>query len=77
MINWTVRPEEDGLMLRQIHLNSMRLSWSALKSAKWNGQILRNGSPVHMRDRVHAGERIEVIFPERIPSTRPQHFRFR
>ncbi|MBQ3705410.1 MAG: RluA family pseudouridine synthase [Clostridia bacterium] len=74
MINWTVRPEEDGLMLRQILLNSMRLSWSALKSAKWNGQILRNGSPVHMRDRVHAGERIEVIFPEKDPVYTPAAF---
>ena len=61
----TVRPEEDGQTLRQILLNSMRLSWTALKSAKWHGRILRNGEPARVRDRVRTGDRIEVFFPER------------
>ena len=64
---WTVQPEEDGRTLRDILLNSMHLSWSALKSAKWNGQILRNGLAGRMRDKVQAGDRLEVIFPEKAP----------
>ncbi len=69
---WTVQPEEDGRTLRDILLNSMHLSWSALKSAKWNGQILRNGLAGRMRDKVQAGDRLEVIFPEKSPVYQPR-----
>ena len=67
MQTWTVRPEEDGRRLRDILLNSMHLSWSALKSAKWNGRILRNGEEVRMRDVLRSGDRIDVILPEQRP----------
>lgn len=74
MLTWIVRPEEDGLRLRQVLLNSVRLSWSALKSAKWNGQILRNGAPVFMRDVLHAGDRIEIFLPEKAPLYLPEPY---
>ena len=64
---WTVTPEEDGRRLRDILLNSMHLSWSAIKSAKWDGGILRNGLPVRMKDRLVSGDRIEVRLPEKAP----------
>lgn len=64
---WTVAPEEDGRRLRDILLNSMHLSWSAIKSAKWDGGILRNGLPVRMNDRLASGDRIEVRLPEKAP----------
>ena len=63
MLSWIVRPEEDGRSLRDLLLNSMHLSWSALKSAKWNGRILRNGERVSVGERLRAGDRIEVILP--------------
>lgn len=64
---WTAGPEDEGRSLRDVLLNSMRLSWSLLKSAKWNGQILRNGEPAFMRDRVRPGDRIQVIPPKKKP----------
>ena len=74
MQSWTVRPEEDGLRLREVLLNSMRLSWTALKSAKWNGQILVNGEKAYVSDRLRAGDRIEVVFPEKTPVYTPRPY---
>ncbi len=71
MRSWTVRPEEEGRSLREILLNSMQLSWTLLKSAKWNGRILRNGQEAHMRDRLKAGDRIDVRLPEKRPAYVP------
>ena len=67
MLSRTVAPEEDGMRLRELLRGPMQLSWSALKSAKWNGQIRRNGSPAWMGDRVRAGDLIEVVQPEKKP----------
>ena len=72
MLTWIVLAEEEGRTMKDVLLNSMRLSWSALKSAKWNGQILRNGESARMRDRVSPGDRLEVLFPERLPVYRPR-----
>ena len=71
---WTVMPQEDGRRLRDILLNSMHLSWSALRSAKWNGSILRNGEPAFMNDRLRAGDRIEVRMPEKPPVYVPRPY---
>ena len=71
MQTWTVLPEEDGRRLREVLLNSMHLSWSALKSAKWNGRILVNGERRTVRDILHAGDRIEVILPSVSPDYLP------
>ena len=74
MLTWIVRPQEEGHCLREVLLNSMQLSWSALKSAKWNGRILRNGEEARMRDTLRAGDRLEVILPAALPVYRPKPF---
>ena len=70
---WIVQPEEEGRRLREILRGSMRISYSAIKSAKWNGQILRNGQEAHVDVRVQAGDHIEVRMPDAAPryETRP------
>ena len=67
MQTWTVRPEEEGRRLREILRGSMQVSYSAMKSAKWNGQILLNGRRTNVDVRVHAGDRVEMIAPEPVP----------
>ncbi len=68
---WIVRPEEEGLRLRQVLLESVGLSRGALKSARWNGRILVNGKDGRMRDPVRAGDRIEFIPPPDRPVYTP------
>ncbi len=46
MLEYTVRAEEEGKRVREILRGSMRVSYSAMKSAKWGGRILLNGEPV-------------------------------
>ena len=75
MLTWTVLPEEDGRRLRDVLLNSMHLSWSALKSAKWNGRILVNSETGYMGTVLRAGDRIEIIPPVREPYYVPAPYR--
>ena len=42
-MEYTVRPEEDGRKVRDILRRSMGVSYTAMKSAKWNGRIRLNG----------------------------------
>ena len=37
MRTYTVKPEESGKRLREVLRTGMRLSGTAMKSAKWNG----------------------------------------
>ena len=62
-----VRPEEEGRRLREILRGPMQISYSAMKSAKWNGQILLNGERVSVDVRVRAGDRVEILLPESRP----------
>ncbi len=71
MNSWTVHPEEDGKRLREILRTGMRLSYTALKSAKWNGDILLNGEKTTVDTRVKTGDRIRVFFPETDPAYVP------
>ena len=64
---WITGPEDEGRRLREVLRGSVRLSSSALKSAKWNGAIRVNGESARMKDRLKAGDRIEVILPEKTP----------
>ena len=67
MRTYTVTPEESGKRLREVLRTGMRLSGTAMKSAKWNGEILRNGERAFVDVRVEAGDRIEVRLPEDEP----------
>ena len=45
-MEYRVGPEETGRKVRDILRRSMGVSYSAMKSAKWNGRIRMNGEPV-------------------------------
>ncbi|MBR2823194.1 MAG: RluA family pseudouridine synthase [Clostridia bacterium] len=71
MWEWTVLREEEGRRVREILRTSMRLSYTAMKSAKWNGDILLNGTKTTVDVRVRAGDRIRVILPDPSPVFTP------
>ena len=52
-MEYQVRAEEDGRRIRDILRRSMEVSYSAMKSAKWDERILLNGMPVHKIGRAH------------------------
>ena len=60
-MEYRVKTEEDGRRIRDILRRSMEISYSAMKSAKWNGRILLNGEPVHTDARVQAGDTVLFI----------------
>ena len=60
MMEYQVRPEEEGRRVREILRRGMRISYSAMKSAKWSGRILKNGAPVYVDQRVRAGDVLRV-----------------
>ena len=60
-------PAEDGRRLRNVLRGSMGISYSVMKSAKWGGRILLNGDPAFVDARVRAGDRVDVVFPEKKP----------
>ena len=71
MRRYTVQPAEEGKRLREILRGGMSVSWSAMKSAKWNGEILLNGERSFTDVRVRAGDLVEIVFPEKAPVYRP------
>ena len=66
-MEYRVKTEEDGRRIRDILRRSMEISYSAMKSAKWNGRILLNGEPVHTDARVQAGDTVLFIPAEDRP----------
>ena len=71
---YTVTVEDEGKRLREILRGRMQISYSAMKSAKWNGEIRVNGARSTVDVRVRPGERIEVLMPERQPVFIPEAF---
>ena len=53
-----VEPQEDGRRLRDVLRQVMQVSYTAMKSAKWDGRILVDGQPRTVDRPVRAGERI-------------------
>ncbi len=74
MLTYTVPPEDDGRRLREILRGRMRISYTAMKSAKWNGRILRNGEPSFVDARVRAGDTVAFEPPESRPVYTPAPF---
>lgn len=62
-----VTPNEEGMRLRDVLRQSMGMSYTAMKSAKWDGRILVNQSPRTVDQPVHVGEWIEVLDKEALP----------
>ena len=55
-MEYRVRPEEAGKRVREILRGSMGVSYTALKSAKWNGRIRMNGEPVRTDTKAAEGK---------------------
>ncbi len=62
-----VTQNEEGMRLRDVLRQSMGMSYTAMKSAKWDGRILVNQSPRTVDQPVHVGEWIEVLDKEALP----------
>ena len=70
----TVTPEEDGRKVRDILRRSMEVSYTALKSAKWNGRIRLNGEPVRADAKAAAGDTLSIEWAEEKPAYRPKPY---
>jgi len=72
-MDYTVQPAEDGKKLRMILRGSMGVSYTALKSAKWNGRIRVNGETAHTDLTVRTGDLVSIDWAEDAPvySLRP------
>ena len=66
-MNYTVRPEEDGRKVRDILRRSMGVSYTALKSAKWNGRIRLNGENARADAVVSPGDLVSIEWAEDEP----------
>ncbi len=66
-MEYQVKTEEDGRRIRDILRRSMAVSYSAMKSAKWDERILLNGTPVHTDIRVQAGDTVAFVPAEDKP----------
>ena len=73
-MEYTVKPEEAGKRVREILRGSMGVSYTAMKSAKWNGRLELNGESVHTDERVQAGDRLRMEWAEDAPAYRPRRF---
>ena len=66
-MEYRVGPEETGRKVRDILRRSMGVSYSAMKSAKWNGRIRMNGEPVRADAKVAEGDQISIEWEEDVP----------
>ena len=66
-MEYIVGPEEAGRKVRDILRRSMGVSYTALKSAKWNGRIRLNGITVRADAPVSAGDLVEIDWAEDAP----------
>ena len=66
-MEYKVKPEEDGRKVRDILRGSMGVSYTALKSAKWNGRIFLNRETVRADAKVSAGDTVEIEWAEDTP----------
>lgn len=62
-----VTPQEQGWRLRDVLRRSMGVSYSAMKSAKWDQRILVDGAPRTVDTILSAGQVVTMLFPEEKP----------
>ena len=62
-----VEPQEDGRRLRDVLRQVMQVSYTAMKSAKWDGRILVDGQPRTVDKPVRAGECIAFLEASNAP----------
>lgn len=68
----TVRPEEEGLMIKEIIYGRLCLSRGLIRRMKRGGGIFRNGERDFLTRRVQAGDRLELFFHDQASSLKPQ-----
>ena len=73
-MEYTVKAEETGRRVRDILRRSMGVSYTAMKSAKWNGRLRLNGEPVFTDTKVQAGDTVRIDWAEETPAYRPRRF---
>ena len=66
-MEYRVRPEEAGRKVRDILRRSMGVSYTAMKSAKWNGRVRVNGEPARTDTPVRAGDLVSMDWAEDVP----------
>ena len=69
-----VTPAEDGMRLSSLLRSVMKVSYSAMKSAKWDSRILVSGQPRNVDQPVHAGEIVAFIPAADEPVYRPSAY---
>ena len=66
-MEYRIKPEEAGQCVRDILRRSMGVSYTAMKSAKWNGRIRVNGETARADRRVEAGDVVSMDWAEDEP----------
>jgi len=66
-LEYRVKAEENGRKVRDILRRSMGVSYTALKSAKWNGRIRLNGETVRADAAVIPGDLVSIEWAEDEP----------
>ena len=74
-MEYRVTAEEEGRRVRDILRRSMGVSYSAMKSAKWNNRLRLNGEPVFTDARVRAGDTVRIDWAEDEPVYRLREYR--
>lgn len=67
-MDYLIPPEQAGRKLRDILRREMRVSYGAMKSAKWDGRILLDGVPATVDTPVRAGQVVTMRWPEDAPA---------
>lgn len=67
-MDYTVKPEEAGRRVRDILRRSVGVSYTALKSARWNGRIRLNGGAARADAFVSAGDVVSIEWAEDKPA---------
>jgi 23S rRNA pseudouridine1911/1915/1917 synthase len=73
-MEYTVKPEEAGRRVWAILRGPMGVSYTAMKSAKWNGRILLNGEPARADARTAAGDIVSIGWAAEEPAYRTEPF---
>ena len=67
-MEYIVPPKEAGRRVREILRGSLGVSYTALKSARWNGRIFLNGEAARADARVAAGDTVRIEWAAETPA---------
>ncbi len=69
-----VTASQAGKRLRDVLRREMGVSYSAMKSAKWDGRITVDGIPNNLDDFVHEGQMVRIRFNYANPAKQVNHY---